>query len=211
MMTIVDYGLGNLGSVRNMLKRIGVPSVIASSPEGIESATRLILPGVGSFETGMRNLHARNLVSVLQRRVLEERIPILGICLGMQLFTYHSEEGDVSGLWWVDATTERFRSESLVGLRVPHMGWNVIRPSLKHPLLEGLRDEPRFYFVHSYYVRCTNPGDVLATSEHGAEFVAALVSKNIVGIQAHPEKSHRFGWTFLKNFAEWIPECSYPA
>lgn len=208
MIVIIDYGMGNLGSVRNMLKKkVGVAAEISASAADIETADKLILPGVGAFDNGMRNLATLGLIPVLNRRVLEDKVPILGICLGIQLFSKSSEEGRLPGLGWIDAHTVRFRFDEGASLRVPHMGWNIIKPTHPHPLLENLGSEPRFYFVHSYHVRCEDPANVLATCYYGIEFTAAVMRDNICGTQFHPEKSHRFGWNVLNNFAKGTPAC----
>jgi len=202
MITIVDYGMGNLGSVRNMLKKIGISSQISSEAEKIAEATKLILPGVGAFDNAMQNLGNLGLIPVLKRKVIEEKTPFLGICLGMQLLTKRSEEGSLSGLGWIDAETVRFRFSGGENLKIPHMGWNTIAVRKESPLYDGLLEEPRFYFVHSYYVACNNPSDVLTTTDYGIDFCSSLACGNVFGVQFHPEKSHKFGMRLLKNFAE---------
>jgi glutamine amidotransferase len=202
MITIVDYGMGNLGSVRNMLKKIGVSSQISSAPEKIAEATKLILPGVGAFDNAMQNLENLGLIPVLNRKVIEEKTPLLGICLGMQLLTKRSEEGSLSGLGWIDAETVRFRFSGGENLKIPHMGWNTISLKKESPLYDGLLEEPRFYFVHSYFVACNNPSDVITTTDYGIDFCSSLACGNVFGVQFHPEKSHKFGMRLLKNFAE---------
>jgi glutamine amidotransferase len=197
--TIVDYGMGNLASVKNMLRRIGVSSTITGDPDDIARATKLLLPGVGSFDAAMREIARRGLRDVLDRRVLNDRVPTLGICLGMQLITRSSEEGRLPGLGWVDATTRRFPGGD--GLKVPHMGWNVVTPTRTSALTAGLPEESRFYFVHSYFVKADRPTDAVLTAQHGVTFDAALEAGNIYGAQFHPEKSHRFGMQVLANFA----------
>jgi len=207
MIAIVNYGVGNLGSIANMLKKVGVQSTIASDEASIASAEKLILPGVGAFDSGMHNLHARGLVEILHQQVLEERKPILGLCLGMQLFTLGSEEGTLPGLGWLDATTVRFSfgGAATASLKVPHMGWNYIQSERADPLLVDLPSEPRFYFVHSYHLVCSNARDVLASARYGYPFPAMVAKDNIYGAQFHPEKSHKYGMVLLKNFAEQIP------
>lgn len=202
MIVIVDYGMGNLASIKNMLKKIGADSSISSDPLEVAAATKLILPGVGAFDSGMSNLERRGLRQVLDDLVLARRTPVLGICLGMQLLGKSSEEGTMEGLGWLEATTVRFHfDEAARVLPVPHMGWNVVNPADGPGLFEGLRDAPRFYFVHSYHVVCSNPADVLATATYGVQFTAAVERGNVAGVQFHPEKSHRFGMTLLRNFA----------
>ncbi len=202
MIVIVDYGMGNLGSIVNMLKKIGAAAVLSSDPAVIEKADALILPGVGAFDSGMKNLAERGLLTVLNKMVLERKVPILGLCLGMQLFSRRSEEGSLLGLGWLDAETVRFRFDGEnVQLKVPHMGWNIIKPCQPHPLLAGLGPEPRFYFVHSYHVVCADPENVLARAHYGIDLVAVIAKGNILGAQFHPEKSHKFGMTVFRNFA----------
>jgi glutamine amidotransferase len=203
MIAIIDYGMGNLGSVANMLKKVGAKPVITSNIATIEKADKLILPGVGSFDNGVLRLSDSGILPVLQFKVLQERTPILGLCLGMQLFTKSSEEGVLPGLGWIDAETIRFRfAPDQSDLKVPHMGWNSIRIKNASPIWEEMYPDARFYFVHSYHVRCRDDQDVTATTRYGYEFAAAVMRENIVGTQFHPEKSHKFGMKLLKNFVE---------
>jgi len=203
MIVIVDYGVGNLGSLRNMLKKIGREAVISQDPQVVGQAEKIILPGVGSFDHAIENLRSTGLVSVLNESALGRKIPVLGVCLGMQLMTGRSEEGVLPGLGWIDAETVRFRfDESRRHLKVPHMGWNTIRVRGANPLFEEMAEGSRFYFVHSYHVQCRAGADVLATTDYGGDFVSAFARDNIAGVQFHPEKSHRFGMRLLKNFAE---------
>jgi imidazole glycerol-phosphate synthase subunit HisH len=201
MITIVDYGMGNLGSIRNMLKKIGVDSEVTADARSIAAASKLILPGVGAFDAGMDNLERSGLIPALNERVLQARVPTLGICLGMQLMTRSSDEGQRNGLGWVDAESLRFCPAD-ASLKVPHMGWNRVLPARSSPLTDGLPEEPRFYFVHSFYVRCRNESDVLLTTPYGDAFHSAFQSGNVAGVQFHPEKSHKFGMCLLRNFAE---------
>lgn len=203
MIAIVDYGMGNLGSIHNMLNRIGADSVVTSDPGVIGSAGKIILPGVGAFDRAMESLRGLGLLPVLREKVLGERTPFLGICLGMQLLSRRSEEGTLPGLGWIDAEVVRFRwDDGHAGLKVPHMGWNTIEVRTPSPLLHDMYPTPRFYFVHSYHVRCADEGCVLATARYGITFHAAVVQGNIMGTQFHPEKSHKFGLKLLQNFAE---------
>lgn len=197
--TIVDYGMGNLASVKNMLRRIGVSSKITGDPGEIARATKVLLPGVGSFDAAMREIAERGLREVLDRKALHDRVPTLGICLGMQLITRGSEEGSLPGLGWVDAEARRFPTSG--GLKVPHMGWNVVVPTRPSRLTDALPAGSRFYFVHSYYVRADRRAEASLTAEYGVTFDAALESGNIFGAQFHPEKSHKFGMQVLSNFA----------
>lgn len=205
MIVIVDSGLGNVGSILSMFRKIGAEALISGEVEVIGSATKLVLPGVGAFDTGMRQLTNRGLVNVLTERVLKAGTPILGICLGMQLFSRGSEEGLLSGLGWLDAVTEkfRFRGDGPV-LRVPHMGWNEVVADRESALFRDLPDAARFYFVHSYHMVCREAQQVAARASYGCEFTAAISAGNIYGVQFHPEKSHKFGMRVLANFAELV-------
>lgn len=199
MITIIDYGLGNLVSVKNMLKKLGVQSLITDKPEEIAVAEKLILPGVGAFDNGMKLIREKGLREVLQKKVIAEKTPILGICLGMQLLTKSSEEGREEGLGWIDAQTVKF-SFTDKSLKIPHMGWNYIDVKKQNPLITETQKQ-RFYFVHSYYVKCNEPQDVIATSNFGLDFTCVINHGNIYGAQFHPEKSLRFGMHLLQNFA----------
>jgi len=199
---IVDYGMGNLASIQNMLKHIGVRAAISGDAAAVESAGKLILPGVGAFDSGMKKLHELGLVPVLDRRVREDAVPVLGVCLGMQLFTRCSEEGTASGLGWIAAGTRRFafRGEP-ARLKVPHMGWNAVAVNKPSVLFHEMHEEPRFYFVHSYHLVCDDEEDVLCRTHHGYDFASAVERGNVYGVQFHPEKSHKFGMKLLENFA----------
>ncbi len=199
MITIIDYGMGNLGSIQNMFKRIGVASAITSDLEMIAKAEKILLPGVGSFDNAMMRINEGGLREVLDKKALVERVPILGICLGMQLLTRSSEEGKQNGLGWIDASTRRF--PAMPGLKVPHMGWNVVVPTRESALVSNLPEDVRFYFVHSYCVHVDNDQDSILKATYGISFDAAVQHDNIYGAQFHPEKSHRFGMQLLKNFA----------
>lgn len=204
--TVVDFGMGNLGSILNMLKKVGVPAGLASEPGEILRARKLILPGVGAFASAMNNLRARDYAAALDQKVLVEKTPILGICLGMQLFSRQSEEGQVPGLGWLDAQTVRFQfPASGQQLKVPHMGWNTITVCQESPLFAETEDERRFYFVHSFHMQCNDPRDILAHTLYGLEFTSVVCRGNILGTQFHPEKSHRFGLAFFRAFAAWSP------
>ena len=200
MIAIINYGLGNLTSILNMCKRLSIEATITNDPETIKNASKLILPGVGHFKRGMENLHQSGLKPLLDELVLEKKKPILGICLGAQLMTKHSEEGDVEGLGWVDAITVRFNESKLNGLKVPHMGWSEINIKNDNPLWQNVPDEPRFYFVHAYHFLFEDKNEISATSTHSYEFTCAFQKRNIFGTQFHPEKSHKFGMRVLENF-----------
>ncbi|MDQ1296579.1 MAG: imidazole glycerol-phosphate synthase subunit HisH [Bacteroidota bacterium] len=202
MITIIDYKTGNLGSIQNMLKKIKVESLITSNPDEIAGASKIILPGVGTFDQGIENLMKLQLKDILNKKVIEEKIPVLGICLGMQLMTLKSEEGVLPGLRWIDAETIRFRFENHAEYKSPHIGWNFIRQHKESRLLQDMYPEGRFYFVHSYYVRINNPDDILTSTIYESEFTSSFEKGNIFGVQFHPEKSHKFGMALLRNFAE---------
>ncbi len=199
MITVVDYGMGNLGSILNMFKRIGVNAVITTDPEVVRSAEKILLPGVGSFDVAMNHINGSGLREILEQKAMVERIPILGICLGMQLFTRGSEEGELPGLGWIPGETKRFPGRP--DLKVPHMGWNMVIPSTPSCLTRDLPEESRFYFVHSYCVTLDDPRHSILKTHYGVEFESGLARENIYGVQFHPEKSHKFGMQLLKNFA----------
>jgi len=202
MIVIVDYGLGNLASVLNMFKKIGVKDVIVSGEvEVIAKASKLILPGVGAFDAGMNYLEESQLIAILNQKVIIEKVPILGICLGMQLLTKRSDEGAKNGLGWIDAETIKFNMEPELKLKVPHMGWNYIKVQKQNSLVE-VNSKNRFYFVHSYYVKCIDESQSIATSNFGFDFTCMVNKENIYGAQFHPEKSLKFGMKVLENFSK---------
>ena len=201
MITIINYNAGNIKSIQNMLKRIGAKSIISSSAEEIAQAEKLILPGVGSFDYGMRNLQQSGLIEILNEKVINNKTPLLGICLGAQLLGNNSEEGAEKGLGWIDMDIVKFnKSKMTEQLKIPHMSWNEVTVTKKSMLMEGLEDEARFYFVHTYHMQPKSEKDVLANSNYGYEFVSAVEKENIFGVQFHPEKSHKFGMRLLQNF-----------
>lgn len=203
MITIVDYGMGNLGSIRNMLNRIGVSSEITSDIETIRQSQKLILPGVGAFDQAMNNIRALNLEQVLIDKASAAKTPLLGICLGMQILLEKSEEGNnVKGLGLIKGEVKKFQfAKDQMHLKVPHMGWNAVAPQKEHPLFRNFEQEIRFYFVHAYYALPANADDVIGTTQYGASFCSVTGNGNITGVQFHPEKSHAFGMNLLKNFA----------
>lgn len=201
MIAIVDYGMGNLGSIHNMFRKVGAQAVVTSDPAVIDRAEKLVLPGVGAFDHGMRNLAGRGLLEVLNRKALTERVPVLGVCLGMQLLTERSEEGTLPGLGWIAGRTVRFDRSAHPGLHVMHMGWNTLDWHGEHPIFAELPPHPRFYFVHAYHVICRHDYNVLAHTTYGYPFASAIVEGNVVGMQFHPEKSHRFGMAVFRAFA----------
>ncbi|MFN3916369.1 MAG: imidazole glycerol phosphate synthase subunit HisH [Flavobacteriales bacterium] len=202
MIVIVDYDCGNLGSIKNMLKKIGFQSTISSDVNEITNASKIILPGVGSFDPGVRALKEKNLWDVLNKKVTEEKTPTLGICLGMQLMTKGSQEGLEPGLGWIDAQVVKFPlNYNGQTYKVPNIGWNFIELKNEATLFQGLSEEPKFYFVHSYYVQCNVKQDIAAQCEYGIEYTCSFQRDNIYGVQFHPEKSHKHGMALLANFA----------
>ena len=200
MITIVNYGLGNIGSMQNMLRHIGVLSKLESDPLEISKARKLILPGVGSFDAAMNEItNIPDLIDVLNHKAKVEKIPILGICLGMQLMTRSSEEGEKKGLGWINADTKRFRLDSK--FKVPHMGWNNVKANLSTELTDLKEAVQRYYFVHSYYVKVDHQVNSLFKTNYGIEFDSGIVDQNIYGVQFHPEKSHKFGMNLFQKFA----------
>lgn len=201
MIGIINYGLGNLGSIQNMLKVIGEKSIISSDVNELEKCDKYILPGVGSFDAGMEKLNESGLTTFVKKKALEDKKPILGICLGMQLLGRKSEEGKLEGLGLIPFDNIRFRLED-TDLKVPHMGWDVVEFKQENPLLKGLEGRQRYYFVHSYHAVCDKKENVLMTCDYGYEFACAVVKDNIMGVQFHPEKSHDFGMALLENFVK---------
>jgi glutamine amidotransferase len=201
MIIIVDYGVGNLASIRNMFKKIGTDAVISSKKEDILAADKLILPGVGAFDTCAGKLQESGLLEVLEEKVIKQKIPVLGVCVGMQLLTEGSEEGKLPGLGWIKGRIIKFKKEKLpASFKIPHMGWREVKLSKDSRLFSELGDQPRFYFVHSYHPELENPDDALVTADYGYSFVAGMEHDNIMGVQFHPEKSHKFGMKLLENF-----------
>ena len=200
MIAILDYGLGNLGSIANMLKVIGERSRITGKKEDIETADGLILPGVGAFDAGMARLNETGLAEMIKQQAKEGK-PILGICLGMQLLGRNSEEGSTSGLSLIPFSCKKFNFSDN-SLKIPHMGWDIVDYKQNHPILEGITGQQRYYFVHSYHAVCDQEENILMTCDYGYEFAAAVVKENIIGVQFHPEKSHNFGMALLGNFVK---------
>lgn len=203
MITIIDYGMGNLGSIKNMFKYIGVDAIIESDVDKIKNASKILLPGVGSFDTAMKKINESDLKEVLNEKALKEQVPVLGICLGMQLLTNSSEEGVLEGLGWIDEKIISFKDRIDKKYRVPHMGWNIVNKSNDSILTHGFEefDETRFYFVHSYFVKVQDEKNSILKTSYGIEFDSAIAKDNIMGVQFHPEKSHKFGMRIFENFA----------
>jgi len=202
MIVVVDYGMGNIGSIIKMLAKAGFSAVASADIQVIKESTKLILPGVGSFDNGMKNLAKLGLIDVLNEKVLEKRTPILGVCLGIQLMTKRSEEGRESGLGWLNAETVRFQIEDK-SLKVPHMGWNKVEWKKSSKITEGFDTLSEFYFVHSFHIKLSDNEDALGLTRYGYDFVSAIHKSNIIATQFHPEKSHRYGLQLMKNFAEF--------
>lgn len=200
MIVVVDYGAGNIGSVLNMIKKAGGQAMASANIFDIQNASKLLLPGVGSFDNAMDKLERLGLVEPIREKA-KSGTPMLGICLGMQLLSFGSEEGTKAGLGLIPGRVRRFKFDDKEPLlRVPHMGWNQVAASKKHPLTEGLENDARFYFVHSYHYECEDPADELFKTHYGYDFSSGIQRGNIMGVQFHPEKSHRFGMQFFKNF-----------
>jgi imidazole glycerol-phosphate synthase subunit HisH len=200
MIGVIDVGVSNIGSVLNMFKYVGHEAKSISNISELETCSKIVLPGVGSFDTGMSKLVSSGLIDTLNKRVLDDKVPVLGICLGMQLMCLSSEEGSSPGLGWIDATVRGFRKSAIPPKKTPHMGWNTVEVKKSMELTADFNPETRFYFVHSYYVDCANSSDVLLTTKYGADFVSAFQVGNIIGAQFHPEKSHVFGADVFAKF-----------
>lgn len=203
MITLIDYGVGNIFAFQNVYKRLDIPTKIAKTAADLEDAQKLILPGVGAFDYAMEQLNSSGMRHKLDELVLEKKIPIIGICVGMQMMGNRSDEGTSEGLKWIDADILKF-DESLIQQRtkLPHMGWNDVNPVLAHPLFDGLEQEAIFYFLHSYYFKCNYTVNSIAISDYGIPFTSAVNADNVYGIQFHPEKSHQYGEKLLYNFAK---------
>jgi glutamine amidotransferase len=203
VISIVDYGLGNILAFVNVYKRLNIPCAIARTASDLEPAERVILPGVGAFDHAMERLGQSGMRETLDELAQSRGVPVLGICVGMQILAQSSEEGSSPGLGWIKGRVRRLPADALKQrTRLPHMGWNDARPTSEGGLFRGLETESRFYFLHSYYLDCEDRADVAAVTDYGIEFSAAVHRRNVYGVQFHPEKSHHFGSQLLKNFAE---------
>ena len=203
MITLIDYGVGNIFAFQNVYKRLNIPTKIAKTQDDLADAKKLILPGVGSFDYAMAQLNSSGMRAILDELVLDKKVPVIGICVGMQMMGNRSDEGKLEGLKWIDAEIIKF-DENLIQHRtkLPHMGWNDVAPIINHPLFIGLEKESIFYFLHSFYFKCNNPADSIAVSDYGLSFSSAVNKDNIYGVQFHPEKSHQYGEKLLHNFAK---------
>ena len=197
---IIDYGMGNIGSIVNMFKYLGIDALVSSDKEIISSADKLILPGVGNFDRAVENINSLNLDDTIKEMALVKKVPFLGICLGMQLMCKESEEGKLVGLSLVDAVVKKFNFPKDSNLKVPHMGWDYDDIQKESTIMNDLDNRSKFYFVHSYFVSCEDVSDVLTYTTYGKEFVSSFEKDNIIGVQFHPEKSHRYGISLFKNF-----------
>lgn len=203
MIDIVNYGLGNVQAFANMYKRLGIEARLVTTANELKGATSVILPGVGAFDHAVALLNRSGMRDTLNELVLERRLPVLGICVGMQLLASGSDEGDLPGLGWVPGRVRSFASNpASANFPQPHMGWNDVRPTQPSALFKGLEKDARFYFLHSYYYEVETGGETLATTHYGMDFSSSVNSGNVYGIQCHPEKSHHWGAQLLKNFAE---------
>jgi glutamine amidotransferase len=200
MITVVDYGVGNMGAILNMLDYLGIESLASGDAARIAAADKLILPGVGAFDKAMLTLRERGLVASLNAAIMERRVPVLGVCLGMQLLARRSEEGQETGLGYIDAEVVRIRGPEGAGLKVPHIGWMEVVPTGRSKLFDPAQEPERYYFDHSYHMVCANPSVISATISYGGELCCSVQQDNIFGVQFHPEKSHRFGMRLLDSF-----------
>lgn len=203
MITIIDYGVGNINAFVNVYKRLDIPTKIAKTAADLNDAKKLILPGVGHFDHAMNELNKSGMKNKLNELVLQDKLPVIGICVGMHMMAKNSDEGKLLGLGWIDASVRKFDETKIQqATRLPHMGWNDVVSAKQHSLFDGLEKEALFYFLHSYYFECNNQEDILATAEYGGIFSAAANCENVYGIQFHPEKSHHYGEILLHNFAK---------
>jgi len=204
MLKLIDIGISNIGSIQHKLYNNGIDSGIVKEKSDLEGATKLIFPGVGHFRTAIEKLDSSNLRTELEKRVIEDKIPILGICLGMQLFSKTSEEGNSKGLGWINADTRKFKFNNSINLKIPHVGWNNLAFKKKTELFREIPKDKKFYFTHSYHLVCNDEKDILSYTDYGYSFVSTINKDNIFGTQFHPEKSHKMGFRVILNFVRYV-------
>lgn len=203
MIAIIDYGLGNVRAFANVYHKLNIPVIVAKKKEDLKGATKLLLPGVGAFDYAMQRLNDSGMREMIDQKVLDEKTAVLGICVGMQMLAKRSEEGVLPGLGWIDGEVKKFNLPAVLSaMRIPHMGWNTIQPMHSDGLLMGLDKESRFYFLHSYYFKCSDSSHVIAITDYNGEFESAVNAGNVYGVQFHPEKSHQWGIRLLENFSK---------
>ncbi len=203
MITIVDYGLGNIRAFKNVYERLNIPTKVARSLSDLKDAQKIILPGVGAFDYAMSQLNASGMRDELEKQVISNKVPMVGICVGMQMLARSSDEGSLTGLGWIEGEVRKFDERHIIyKTRLPHMGWNTIKPVKNNPILTGIKEGDIFYFLHSYYFLPDHAQNILAQTNYGINYASAVNHENIYGIQFHPEKSHQNGVQLLKNFAD---------
>eukprot|EP01156_Anaeramoeba_ignava_P015410 Anaeramoba_ignava/a613223_27.p2 GENE.a613223_27~~a613223_27.p2 ORF type:complete len:204 (-),score=40.86 a613223_27:261-872(-) len=202
MIAIIDYGVGNIKAFSNIYKQLNIPFKVVKNIDDFENVTKIILPGVGSFDHAMTSLQNSGMREKLDELVLQKKLPVIGICVGMQMLAKTSEEGVLKGLGWIDGVVKKFEKSKIKDAPLPHMGWNTLNIKKENKIFGNLEEYPRYYFLHSYYFECKNKEDIIATANYGEEFQCMVNHENIYGIQCHPEKSHHNGIQLLKNFGE---------
>jgi glutamine amidotransferase len=202
MIAIIDYGLGNINAFANVYKKLDIPAFVAKNPEDLKKASKIILPGVGAFDYAMTKFNSSGMLQIVNELVIEKKMPILGICVGMQIMADSSEEGVLPGLGYIKGTVRKFAPEIISKFTpLPHMGWNEVIPEIKSPLFKNIETNPEFYFLHSYYFSCEKNEDIIATTDYAGKFACVVNYNNIYGVQFHPEKSHNYGMQLLENFS----------
>jgi len=203
MITIIDYGLGNVQAFVNVYNRLDIPVNVANTSDDLVGTSKIILPGVGSFDRAMQQFNASGMRKLIEQLIFEDGIPILGVCVGMQMLANSSEEGKLPGLGWVDGKVKKFDVASMLQTQyLPHMGWNNVISEKEDELFRFMKKEKRFYFLHSYYFDCLQESNAIGVTDYGFQFTSAIKKNNIFGVQFHPEKSHHFGEQLLKNYSE---------